>query len=79
MLYHDNVYETSYTHMVYRYIKRETWRKEYNGGQGLDHVLETFDFSKERAQLATIYPQYYHQTDKVCLHHPNLTMLRDDD
>ena len=41
----------------------EKWRREFGGG--IDHLLQTFDFTEDKKKLAHIYPQYYHGTDRV--------------
>lgn len=41
------------------FINCENWRKEF----GVNDILETFHY-REKSQVASFYPQYYHKTDK---------------
>lgn len=52
-----------------RFVDCEKWRSEY-AGCGVEELVRTFDYT-ERPEVFKFYPQYYHKTDKVCIHSPS--------
>lgn len=50
----------------------EKWRKDFK----VDQLYESFDYP-EKAKVDEIYPQFYHQTDKVSLNITVLECIRD--